>query len=134
MEPLPEAIIRSLRQVVDPCCRERGISVVDMGLIDDVEVSSDGRANVEIVLTSGWCPFQVDLLEEISAAVRAVPGVDDAEVRITLDEAWSPQRLSDDARSKLRSLPEPSEVADRAAFVAGIRDARPSTLGDRDDR
>jgi metal-sulfur cluster biosynthetic enzyme len=113
----PDAIVESLRGVVDPCCRERGISVVDMGLIDDVQVSAVGRAKVQIVLTSGWCPFQVDLLEEITAAVRMVPGIHDAEVAITLDEAWSSERLSDDARSKLRSLPAPAEV-DRAAYLA----------------
>lgn len=117
MGTLPEAIVESLRGVVDPCCRERGISVVDMGLINDVQVSTVGRARVEIVLTSGWCPFQVDLLDEISVAVRAVPGVDDADVAITLDEAWSTERLSDGARSKLRLLPEPVAVVDRAAWV-----------------
>lgn len=117
MGTLPEAIVESLRRVIDPCCRERGISVVDMGLINDVRVDTVGRARVEIVLTSGWCPFQVDLLDEISVAVRAVPGVDDADVAITLDEAWSTERLSDEARSKLRLLPEPVAVVDRAAYV-----------------
>jgi metal-sulfur cluster biosynthetic enzyme len=113
-----EAILASLTRVVDPCCRERGISVVDMGLIEDVVVDADGEARVAIVLTSGWCPFQVDLLDDIRAAVAAVPGVEEAQVTITLDAAWSMQRLSESARRKLRSLPEPSEVADRAAFVA----------------
>ena len=118
VKPSPEAILESLHQVVDPCCRERGISIVDMGLINDVQVSAAGGADIEIVLTSGWCPFQVDLLEDISAAVHAVPGINDAAVSITLDEAWSPDRLSDDARSQLRSLPAPAEVADRSAYVA----------------
>lgn len=118
MGSLPEAIVESLRGVTDPCCRERGISVVDMGLVNDVQVDTVGRASVEIVLTSGWCPFQVDLLDEIAVAVRAVPGVDDADVAITLDEAWSTERLSDHARSKLRLLPDPVAVVDRAAYVA----------------
>jgi metal-sulfur cluster biosynthetic enzyme len=114
----PDAIVEALRGVIDPCCRERGISVVDMGLIEDVRVSSAGRAHVEIVLTSGWCPFQVDLLDEIGAAVRSVPDVDDAEVSITLDTAWSPTRMDPVARAALRLLPEPAEVADREAFLA----------------
>jgi metal-sulfur cluster biosynthetic enzyme len=121
----PDAIVESLRGVFDPCCRERGISVVDMGLIDEVQVSAVGRASVQIVLTSGWCPFQVDLLDQITAAVRTVPGIHDAEVAITLDEAWSSDRLSDDARSKLRSLPAPAEVTDRASYLAAARAAAP---------
>lgn len=115
---VPDAIVEALRGVIDPCCRERGISVVDMGLIDEVQVEDDGRARVEIVLTSGWCPFQVDLLDEIGAAVRSVPEVDDAEVAITLDTAWSPARMDPDARASLRLLPEPADVADRDAFLA----------------
>ncbi|MFA9429510.1 metal-sulfur cluster assembly factor [Egicoccus sp. AB-alg2] len=118
MASVPEAIVESLRGVVDPCCRDRGISVVDMGLVDDVRVDGQGNADVEIVLTSGWCPFQVDLLDEITAAVRTVPGVADAAVRITLDTAWSGDRLSPAARAALRFLPEPVEVGDRDAFLA----------------
>src|SRR3712207_8154352 len=39
-----------------PCCREKGISVVDMGLLRSVAVH-DGHARVELLLTSGWCPL-----------------------------------------------------------------------------
>jgi metal-sulfur cluster biosynthetic enzyme len=111
-----DTIVDALRQVIDPCCKERGISVVDMGLIEDVDVDDHGTASVRIVLTSGWCPFQTDLLADITAAVQAVPEVADADVAITLDEPWSTTRLSDDARRKLRFLPEPGEVTDREAF------------------
>ena len=40
--------LRSLRQ-------EKGISVIDMGLVRSVEVE-DGIAKVELLLASGWCP------------------------------------------------------------------------------
>lgn len=121
MRELPDVIIDALRDVIDPCCRERGISVVDMGLINDVQVAADGHASVEIVLTSGWCPFQVDLLHEIETAVHSVADVAGAQVSITLDEAWSTERLSDDARSKLRFLPEPAAVADRTGYLDARR-------------
>lgn len=112
-----EQIIQALRAVADPCCRERGISVVDMGLLHDVRLDGD-RADVDILLTSGWCPFQVDLVSEITAAVEAVPGVDVATVRIVLDQAWSAERMSADAHRKLRFLPAPGEVGDRDRYVA----------------
>ncbi|MGH3440663.1 MAG: metal-sulfur cluster assembly factor, partial [Nitriliruptorales bacterium] len=83
-----------------------------------VGLADDGQARVEIVLTSGWCPFQVDLLAQIEDAVAGVDEVAAAEVTITLDEAWSAARLSDDARRKLRFLPEPADVADRDGYVA----------------
>lgn len=112
------AVVDALRTVVDPCCREREISVIDMGLLHAVDVGPDGHARIEIVLTSGWCPFQLDLATAITAAVEGVPGVTQAEVAITLDEVWSAARLSDDARRKLRFLPDPREVADPAGYLA----------------
>lgn len=111
-------IREALRQVADPCCRERGISVLDMGLLHDVAVDDDGEARVAILLTSGWCPFQLDLVEEITTAVESVPGVVAASVSISLDETWSSARLSDDARRKLRFLPDPADVLDRDAYIA----------------
>ena len=35
----PDWAVRALSEVYDPCCREKGISVVDMGLLRSVEVS-----------------------------------------------------------------------------------------------
>ena len=35
--PTPEWAVRALSGVYDPCCREKGISVVDMGLLRSVE-------------------------------------------------------------------------------------------------
>lgn len=112
-----EGIIDALRSVADPCCRERGISVVDMGLLHDVAVTG-GHARIDIVLTSGWCPFQVDLVDSITEAVQALPDVEEATVRIVLDEAWSTERMSHDALRKLRFLPEPGDVGDRDRYVA----------------
>lgn len=115
--PVDHAAVRdALAGVVDPCCREREISVLDMGLLHAIDVDDD-RVRVEIILTSGWCPFQLDLVATITDAVDALPGVAATDVAITLDEAWSTTRLSDDARRKLQFLPEPSAV-DRDAFLA----------------
>ncbi|TXK39954.1 iron-sulfur cluster assembly protein [Nonomuraea sp. C10] len=47
---------RALDSVYDSCCREKGISVVEMGLVRSVELSG-GRARVELLLTTGGCPF-----------------------------------------------------------------------------
>lgn len=112
-----DGVVEALRAVIDPCCRERGISVVDMGLVHDVEVDADGQVHVEILLTSGWCPFQLDLVDEIERAVARVGDVTAAQVSITLEEAWSPARLSPSAAQRLRFLPEPSEVGDRDEYV-----------------
>jgi metal-sulfur cluster biosynthetic enzyme len=115
--PAPEWAIHALSAVYDPCCEEKGISVVDMGLLRSVEV--EGRhARVQLLLTSGWCPFAARVLEDVEAAVRAHPGVDSCAVEIVWDEAWSPDRLSEAARRQLRFLPDPAVVGDRDSWIS----------------
>lgn len=115
--PVDATISDVLRAVYDPCCREKGISVVDMGLLHRAEVE-DGVARVELVLTSGWCPFATRVLTDVESAVRSLPGVADASVEVVWSEAWSPDRLSESARARLRFLPDPRAVPDRAAYLS----------------
>ena len=114
---VPAWALRALSEVFDPCCREKGISVVDMGLLRSVVVD-DRHARVELLLTSGWCPFAARVLTDVEEAVRAHPGVDSCAVEIVWDEPWTTERLSDSARRKLRFLPDPAAVADRDAYLA----------------
>jgi metal-sulfur cluster biosynthetic enzyme len=118
MPELPTAIIDALRSVYDPCCQERGISVVDMGLVRSVDVDGD-QARVELVLTTGWCPFTTHLLTAVRERVASLPEVEGAAVEVVWDEPWTTDRLSADARRKLRFLPDPSAVPDRDGFVSG---------------
>lgn len=111
------AITEALRSVYDPCCEERGISVVDMGLIESISVDGD-RARVELVLTSGWCPFAVQLLTAVRERIESLPEVAGASVEINWQRAWASERLSDEARRKLRFLPDPRSVADRDGYIA----------------
>jgi metal-sulfur cluster biosynthetic enzyme len=111
-----QAIVDALRTVYDPCCREYGISVVDMGLIDSLHVAGD-EARVELVLTSGWCPFAVQLLSEVRERIESLPQIEGATVEIRWDKGWSSERMAPPARSKLRLLPDPAMVRDREAFV-----------------
>ncbi|MGH3801419.1 MAG: metal-sulfur cluster assembly factor [Pseudonocardiaceae bacterium] len=111
-----EKIRRALASVYDPCCAEKGISVVDMGLLRSVSVT-DGRARIELLLTSGWCPFAARVMTDVKQAAEAVPGVDEADVEVVWDEAWTTDRLSPDATRKLRFLPDPVAVPDRDAYL-----------------
>jgi metal-sulfur cluster biosynthetic enzyme len=117
MDEIPQRFLTALSDVFDPCCREKGISVVDMGLLHTVSVT--GRhARVELLLTSGWCPFAARVLTDVRERVEQLPDIDTAEVEVVWDTAWTTDRLSEDARGKLRFLPDPVAVADRDGYVA----------------
>jgi metal-sulfur cluster biosynthetic enzyme len=114
---IPAWAVRALSDVYDPCCREKGISVVDMGLLRSVTVT-ERHARVELVLTSGWCPFASRVLSDVEDAIVAQSGVESAEVEVVWDEAWTTDRLSASAARKLRLLPDPTAVPDRDAYIA----------------
>ena len=115
---VPGWALEALSDVYDPCCREKGISVVEMGLVKAVRTGDDGRVRVELMLTSGWCPFAVDLVTQVRERVEALPEVEDATVEVVWDRSWGTHRLSPEARAKLRFLPDPAAVDDRSAYLA----------------
>ena len=99
--PSREAVIGALDNCYDPCCRDRKISVVDMGLIESIEIE-DRRVGIEMVLTTGWCPFASRLLEMVTEEVEALSTVDSVEIDVVWDPTWTPERMSESARGKLR--------------------------------
>jgi metal-sulfur cluster biosynthetic enzyme len=96
-----EDVVDALREVYDPCCADRGISIVDMGVLEDVRVGAGGRVEVDIVLTSGWCPFVTSMSDQIPARLRDLHGVEDVEVKVVWDPVWTTDRLAPSAREKL---------------------------------
>ena len=123
MSRVPRWALDALSDVYDPCCREKGISVVDMGLVRSVDASG-GHVRVELLLTSGWCPFASRVLTEVQERMAAQAGVTAAEVEIVWDEAWSTDRLSERAARLLRFLPPPVQVPDRARYLAAHMPAK----------
>jgi metal-sulfur cluster biosynthetic enzyme len=114
---VPRWALDALADVYDPCCREKEISIVDMGLVRSVDVSGN-TVKVELLLTSGWCPFAARVLTDVHDSIARRPGVDAVEVEIVWDEAWTTDRLSASARGKLRFLPDPKTITDRDAYLA----------------
>ena len=92
--PSREAVNRALDNCYDPCCQERRISVVDMGLIESIRIE-DRRVSVEMVLTTGWCPFASRLLEMVEEEVGRLSGIDEVEMEVVWDPTWTPERISE---------------------------------------
>jgi metal-sulfur cluster biosynthetic enzyme len=98
--PDTAAIVDALRDVYDPCCADRGVSIVDMGVVEDVRVDG-AHVDVDLVLTSGWCPFVMSMSDAIPDRLRRMDGVDTVDVRVVWDPVWTMDRLSESAREKL---------------------------------
>ena len=87
--PSIEAVTTALRSVLDP---ELGMSVVELGLIYGIDVE-DGAVGITMTLTARGCPLHDVMGEWVRAAVLQVPGVERAEVRLTFDPPWTPDRI-----------------------------------------
>jgi metal-sulfur cluster biosynthetic enzyme len=98
--PDPATLKEALRDVYDPCCADRGVSIVDMGIVEDVRVDG-AHVDVDLVLTSGWCPFVASMSSAIPDRLRAVAGVETCDVHVVWDPVWTMERLSPSAREKL---------------------------------
>lgn len=97
------ALIDALREVYDPCCADRGISIVDMGVVEDVRLDG-AHVDVDLVLTTGWCPFVASMSSAIPDRLKRLDGVETVEVKVVWDPVWTMDRLSESAREKL-SMP-----------------------------
>ena len=98
----PDRVMEALETCYDPCCKERGVSIVELGLIHDVRIAENGRdVRVELLLTSGWCPFSTHLLQMIEQRVGALDGAGEVETEIVWGTVWTPERMAESARRKL---------------------------------
>lgn len=90
-------IIQALKECYDP---EIPVNLVDLGLIYDIKIIDDW-VGVKMTLTSPGCGMSGMISQNVRNRVLKVPGVKDADVRIVWDPAWSPARMSAEARKKL---------------------------------
>ena len=88
----------ALRDVIDP---ELGLDFVELGLIYEVEVDDDGTVRVTYTLTSPGCPIGPQVSEQIQEFVGELEGVSDVQPTMTFTPAWTPERMSEDAKFAL---------------------------------
>jgi ring-1,2-phenylacetyl-CoA epoxidase subunit PaaD len=76
------------------------ISLVDLGVIKDVEVEN-GHVRIDFTPTFLGCPALEPMQRAMEAKVRQLGA--EAEVRVLLDDSWSTDRITPAGREKLRA-------------------------------
>jgi ring-1,2-phenylacetyl-CoA epoxidase subunit PaaD len=89
-----------LSTVMDP--EVPALSVVDLGIVRDVDVDPEGAVTVAITPTYSGCPAMHMIEEDITAALRA-GGWTNVNIRIVYTPAWSSDWIGPDARRKLEA-------------------------------
>ena len=98
---LTERVVEALKTVRDP---EIPVNLVDLGLIYELMVNKDGTVYVEMTLTTPACPVAGGLPGQVQEAIAAVPGVQDARVKLVWSPPWTRDRMSEEAKLELGLL------------------------------
>jgi ring-1,2-phenylacetyl-CoA epoxidase subunit PaaD len=121
------AIWERLSLVLDP--EVPVLSVVDLGIIRDVELETDGSVTVSVTPTYSGCPamrvIEHDIIEALADAGWR------AQVRTVYSPAWTTDWIGEDAREKLRAfgIAPPSAAALREGLDDLVPLQRRSTAG-----
>ena len=101
--PTEQDVLSALRSCYDP---EIPVNIVDLGLIYNVNFAPAPDAEkqdvtVEMTLTAQGCPGHVNISAQVKSRVEQLPGVGNCTVNVVWTPAWTPERLSPDARKQL---------------------------------
>ena len=90
-------IKKALRKVKDP---ELNLDIVVLGLVYDLDINGS-HVNAKISLTSPFCPAANQILEDAKTAIESVEGVESADVELTFEPPWTPERIDPLIRATL---------------------------------
>lgn len=92
-------IKEALVDVLDP---ELNISIVDLGLIYDVEIDKRNNVKISMTLTTIGCPLFSLIETEVKNKLKNL-GLDEKkiELKLTFDPPWSMDRMSSRAKAML---------------------------------
>lgn len=94
-ERMSGEIVAALKTVFDP---EIPADIYELGLIYKVDLKDDRSVEIMMTLTTPNCPAAGELPQMVENAVASVPGVGVVNVNLVWDPAWTPDRMSDEAR------------------------------------
>jgi len=98
-----DKVREELKKVIDP---ELFVNIVDLGLIYVIDVKDaeeDGKKDIfiDMTMTSPACPAGPQLISNSKTVVSQLEGVNNVEIKIVMEPAWTPDCMTDDARDQL---------------------------------
>lgn len=94
-------VLSALKSCYDP---EIPVNVVDLGLIYNVRLTPAGENQdvaIDMTLTAQGCPEHVNISAQVKSRIEQLAGVGHCTVNVVWNPAWTPERLSPEARKQL---------------------------------
>ncbi|MQA40489.1 phenylacetate-CoA oxygenase subunit PaaJ [Rugamonas sp. FT29W] len=98
------------------------ISIVDLGIVRDVQLAADGACTVTITPTYSGCPAMQVIADAITDALHA-HGLQDVRLQNQLSPAWTTDWMSEAGKAKLQGYgiaPPAQQVIDISGLRAGV--------------
>ena len=93
-----DEIITVLKDCFDP---EIPINIWDLGLVYDIIIPDDGNIGIKMTLTAPGCMMGGMIAEEVKSKIKAMNGVKDAKVDLVWEPAWTPDKMSEEAKAQM---------------------------------
>ena len=93
-----EQVVEAMRTVFDP---EIPVNIYDLGLIYTTDIAANGDIKIDMSLTAPGCPVAGEMPGMVADAVTLVEGTGEIEVKIVWEPAWTPERMTEDAKLAL---------------------------------
>jgi len=97
-----DEMLTALKDCYDP---EIPVNIVDLGLIYGIKTvaveNEQQDVTVDMTLTAQGCPAHVMIGEQVKDRLGQLPGVRNVNVNVVWQPAWTPERLSPEARKQL---------------------------------
>ena len=98
---LQDRIIQVLKTIHDP---EIPVDIYELGLIYNIDIDDNNDVLIVMTLTAPNCPVADNLPLEVEEAVKRTEGVNNVQIQLTFEPAWSPEKTSDEAKLALGLL------------------------------
>lgn len=99
MKATKEQIMECIYTVIDP---ELYITIVDLGLIYDVQFPTDTEVKIIMTLTSMGCPLFGTIHEDIHKALAPLGYTSDTiDIELTFDPPWNESKMTEIGKAEL---------------------------------
>lgn len=113
--PSVAAVRRMLEGVMDP---ELHANIVELGMVRDIEITTEGLVTIEVALTTAGCPLRVQIRKDVESKVHGLAGVTDVKVRYGEMTADEKREVMNRARWNARERAPDTEIPSTTRVLA----------------
>ena len=80
------------------------LSIIDMGIIYGIDVTENNDVNIKMTMTTKGCPLHETMVDDVKRYAKKVSGVNNVDVEIVWDPPWTMDKMSDEAKAKMKTM------------------------------